>query len=493
MLKSILRIPKSDRFGPTTAVFPNIIVDEIKKDLQLERLGSDRGKNDLPGQQEQGLDSVEIQVVRVIEMHRRKGLEHFQQHQHVYTERLCRASESNVNIEIIASEVEAEFDALVKDWKAKMANTNRMVSIAGDGLRHFCKKNQIDGAPREGSGVYKFVSIAIVMLVIESLCNGLLFREASSQGLLGGFIIAVSISVLNVGFASLTGLVARNLNHIHWLRKISSLVLITVFSSMLVAINFAAAHFRDAATLVKEMETAATIALNQFVTAPLLLASLQSWLLAGLGFLIAIIAGWKAYRIDDPYPGYGRVWRQMAHARDDYAQVLGQAIEELLEAHDDAIRRLEDESTTAHSRFDDAVNALAGQKSLRECLDLFLQQCDQGANYLLTIYRDTNRAARKAGAPVHFSKPFAFKTIAIDQPDTGVIDSARTYQEKVNGIVKHTVDRIGTAYKDAIASYPDIQTLEGPFFSGNALEAVQANRVATERLDPQIVRSKMAS
>lgn len=316
MLKNMLGFAKGDRFDPTTGVFPDINVEKLAKDLRLERVGPDRGKNDLPGPEDQGFDSVEHEITSAVGTLRMKGLDHFQQHQQVYAERLGRAAESRVEVETIAGDAEVDFQAEVKIWNDIMANKRNMVSVSGGELQRFYERNRVGGAAQEGSGVYKFIGLATVILVIESLGNGLLFREASTQGLLGGFVIAVSISVLNVGFASLTGLLARNFNHVRWLRKLSALVLAAGFGVLVAAINLAAAHFRDAATSVGEMETAAATALTQFATAPHQLASLQSWLLVGLGFLIAIVAGWKGYCIDDPYPGFGRVWRQMIHARD---------------------------------------------------------------------------------------------------------------------------------------------------------------------------------
>ena len=494
MLKSMLGFAKGDRFDPTTRVFPDINVENLTKDLGLERVGLDRGKNDIPGPEDQGFDSVEHEITSVVGTLRMKGLDYFQQHQQVYAERLGRAAESRVEIETIAGDAEVDFQAEVKIWNGIMANKRNMVSVSGGELQRFYERNRVDGAAKEGSGVYKFIGLATVMLVIESLGNGLLFREASTQGLLGGFVIAVSISVLNVGFASLTGLLARNFNHVRWLRKLSALVLVAGFAVLVAAINLAAAHFRDAATSVGEMETAAATALTQFAMSPHQLDSLQSWLLVGLGFLIAIIAGWKGYCIDDPYPGFGRVWRQMIHARDQYARSLEQAIDELVEARDDAVGRLREESEAARGRIEEAVDALAGQSSLRGRLDLFLEQCDQKANHLLAIYRDANRSSRKAGSPAHFSESYSFKPFVSEGPDAGIVDAARTEQEEIKGIVSSVIERIYAAAKDAISSYPETHELEEQNLSGTVLKAVKANPVAVDDQVLEITkRRKMAS
>ena len=214
MLKRILSMPEVDRFDPTTDVFPLINVDKIASDLRLEREGSVRGAKDLPGPEDHGFDSVEHRIIGAIDVLRHKGLNHYHQHQQVYAERLVRASESRVEVETIAGNAKTNFQAEVKIWNAIMANQRKMVSVAGTAVERFYERNRIEGAAQDGSGWPKFLGIAAVMIVIESFGNGLLFREASMQGWLGGFVIAVAISVLNVGFASLTGILARGFHHV---------------------------------------------------------------------------------------------------------------------------------------------------------------------------------------------------------------------------------------------------------------------------------------
>ena len=491
MLKRILSMPEVDRFNPTTDVFPLINVDKIASDLRLEREGSGRGAKDLPGPDDDGLDSVEHRIIGAIDALRHKGLNHYHEHQQVYAERLVRASESRVEVQTIAGDAETDFQAEVKIWNAIMANQRKMVSVAGTALERFYERNGIEGAAQDGSGWPKFLGIAAVMIVIESFGNGLLFREASMQGWLGGFVIAVAISVLNVGFASLTGILARGFHHVRWLRKLLALIAVGVIGALICAVNLAAAHFRDAATGDEGgMEAAARTALSELLEAPHVLDSLQSWLLVGLGLLIAIVAGWKAHGIDDPYPGFGRVWRQMTDARIGYADELEKAVEHLVEARDVAVARLREESDAARGRIEEAIDSLAGQGSLRGRLSLFLEQCNQKANHLLAIYRDANRAARTVDPPAHFAERFAFASFVADQVDGGVMETARREQEEIGRIISSAIDRIFGGAKEAIASYPETHELEEQTLTGTALKAAKANPVAAEASVVEIAKRR---
>ena len=481
MLKRFFGTPEIDRFDPTTAVFPPINVNKIADDLQLRRIGSDRGTKDLPGPEDGGLDSVEHRVIDAIDALRHRGLDHYQEHQKAYAERLVRASESRVEVETIAGDAEIDFQAEVKIWNAVMANQRKMVSVAGTALERFYERNRIEGAAQDGSGWPKFLGLAAFLLVIESFGNGLLFREASMQGLLGGFVIAVAISVLNVGFASLTGILARGFHHVRWLRKLLALIAVSGIGALICAVNLAAAHFRDAATVNQErMEAAARTALLDLLEAPHVLDSLQSWLLVGLGLLIAIVAGWKAHGIDDPYPGFGRVWRQMTDARIGYAVELENAVDHLVAARDNAVGRLREESDAARGRIEEAIDSLAGQGSLRGRLGLFLEQCDQRANHLLAIYRDANRAARTADPPAHFAERFTFAPFVADQIDGGAMETARREQEEIARIISSAIDKIFGGAKKAIASYPETHELEEQTLTGTTLKAAKANPVAAE-------------
>ncbi len=491
MLKRVLGMPKIDRFDPTTDVFPPINVDKIASDLRLEQAGSDRGAKDLPGPDDHGFDSVEHRIIDAIDALRHKGLDHYHQHQKVYAERLARASESRVEVETIAGDAETDFQAEVKIWNAIMANQRKMVSVAGTALERFYERNRIEGAAQDGSGWPKFLGLAAFMIVIESFGNGLLFREASMQGLLGGFVIAVAISVLNVGFASLTGILARGFHHVRWLRRLLALIPVTVIGALICAVNLAAAHFRDAATGNQDgMEAAARAALSELQVAPHVLDSLQSWLLVGLGLLIAIAAGWKAHGIDDPYPGFGRVWRQMTDARVGYAGELEKAVEHIVEARDEAVARLREESGAARDRIEEAFDSLAGQGSLRGRLSLFLELCDQRANHLLAIYRDANRAARTAEPPAHFAERFTFAPFVADQVDGGVMDAAKREQEEISIVISSAIDKIFGGAKEAIDSYPETHELEEQTLAGTALKAAKANPIAAEASVVEIAKRR---
>lgn len=481
MLRRMLELGKGDRFDPTDAVFPNINVDKIANDLRLKQIGLERGRKNLPGPKDQVLDSVEHQIVGAIEELRNKGLSHFEQHQQVYGERLTRASESRVQIETIAVSAETDFQGEIKTCNAEMANQRKMVSVAGDALQRFYDKHPVEGAARERSSNFKLFGLVSFMIVIESMGNGILLREASTQGWLGGFFIAVSISILNVGFSALTGLSARYFNHVSWFRKLLALFGAATFALLVCAVNIAAGHYRDSATKLGIMEEAASEALDTLIATPYMLDSLQSWMLVGLGVLIAIVAGWKGYSFDEPYPGFGHIWRQMSNARVAYAIQLRDAIDEIFHARDDAIENLRNESDAARDRIDEAIDALAGSSSLYGRLGLFIEQCDQKVNHLLAIYRDANREVREAEAPAHFLDEYSFKPYELGKHDNGVTNNARKEQDEIRNIVSCTIERIKNGAETAIATYPETHELENQTLTGKALAAARANPVVIDQ------------
>ena len=136
--------------------------------------------------------------------------------------------------------------------------------------------------------------------------NGVFFAEANVAGLAGGTIVALVISIVNVGAASIAGHFYRQKNHARLLRRFVGWLTLFIGTCLTAFINFLVGHFRDLTATVPWNE-AAGAAFGRVVAGHVQMQSLEAWLLTGLGLLIAAFAGWKAYGAIDPYPGYSRV------------------------------------------------------------------------------------------------------------------------------------------------------------------------------------------
>lgn len=173
-------------------------------------------------------------------------------------------------------------------------------------------------------------AIVAVIAVIEWISLANFYAEGSDFGLLGGIVIAMVLSAANISLAIFIGIWLRYLNHKNLVRKRLALVGIVFLASCLVLVTLGAAHYRIATNEIAQSQVAleqnravgtgstalipsgadqlraAKLAAEHFLRNPLGLEDIFSWVLVVLAITFAILAVYKGYFIDDPYPGYGK-------------------------------------------------------------------------------------------------------------------------------------------------------------------------------------------
>jgi hypothetical protein len=210
------------------------------------------------------------------------------------------------------------------------------------------------------------IGILSMLIIVEAGINGVLFAGSSDQGLFGGWLEALVLSIANVGAAFLLGRVALPQLHRRGAgAKAGAAVLCLIGAAAILAINLIGAHYRDfksetgaaevppialkqdavltlgttkpapAASLgrkaakpapaeppapmpvqtvgnenVREREAIAKLAGNPFA-----FGSFMSYFLFVIGLCGATIAALDGYKLDDPFPGYGKRHRKYAAAR----------------------------------------------------------------------------------------------------------------------------------------------------------------------------------
>ena len=456
----MIRRDAARAFNATSSVFPDIDTESLASRMQLRKRGLERGGQDLPPSDQAGFDIVENEIVDAVGSLRRQGLNSFEQHLKVYATRIARSATERSEIASIASRTDTEFQAEVSAWRNHIANEKAHVADAYLKFDDFRKKHRRIGAPLTGSGWFKFLSIAAFMLVVEAVMNGFLFREASSQGALGGFFVAFVIAALNVLLAAICARIGRYLNHTWFFLKLFGFAGFVAGLACAFGMGLAAAHYRDMALRLQDLAAARNAALQRLIASPLTLDSVESWFLVGLSLVIALITAWKAVGIDDPYPGFTQHWKHLREARESYANVVDDAIETLRNKSEEASEDLTQRSEDARLSVTGAIDAVHGATSLRGHLRTFLESCDQKARMLLGIYWESNAETRTGPRPPHFSKSFAFEPFSIPEADLSMAENARRDEEKIASIVEKTVERIRESAKAAIDAFPSIDELE---------------------------------
>ncbi len=296
----------------------------------------------------------------------------------------------------------------------------------------------------------KWFAICVIIVLVESVMNGVFFADANVAGLAGGTMTALAISVMNVGAASLAGHAFRQKNHVKVSRRLTGWLALIVATGLAAFINFLVGHFRDLASTIPWSE-AAGAAFGRVVAGHIQMQSLDAWLLTGFGLLIAAIAVWKAYGALDPYPGYSRVLDNFTRRRNEWQDLKEETLDVLIETRDKAITDLKDECDVRRNRFDAAQKAWTGFLDLMSRRRDFLKECDRAASNLLTVYRDANRKARSTPEPGYFRLPFGFspEEEPVKPPPPGPANPDPT------DLVKEAVERIHQACQSAMDAIGD--------------------------------------
>ena len=439
---------------PPNDVFPAIDRDRIARDLDLATTGARNGRNDMPESDRSDFDVTENAVVGRIEETRREGLSRFSEQVSVYRERIARIETIGPGIREAAHKAEIDFRAAIAASRERLEDKRRDFNEVRDELKGFQERNKIGRTPHEYKGGPQWWAITFSILAIESALNGVFFAEAHVMGLVGGTAIALVISLINIVTAIIAGHWFRFVNHIHIVAKLFGLLAL-VIGILIAAFNFAVGHFRDAAIEVP-LEQAPGVAFERLASGRYLMESLDAWLLALLGILIAVFAFWKAYTMTDPYPGYGRVGRKYAEKRQEWRDLQEETLEALKDTRDEATEELKQRRDDARSDIDNAVSAYGGLIALRSGRDSFLGDCDSAADHLLTVYRDANRQARETPSPAYFSKTFRFPPEReLEPPSEPDGEAMKRFRETVDD----AVERINGECHKAISSFENGDTV----------------------------------
>ena len=186
--------------------------------------------------------------------------------------------------------------------------------------RHFRAKNGIaEEAHYPESHIWHFAIVAACALV-ETGVNSFFYEN--SQGLLGGFFVALAVAIVNLGGALALGMSFRFKNLRDTDKKIAGWLALFAFVALAIYCNALFASFRaeyqfvtdpSNASALRVAFTKATDSAGRVFTFQMHFGDLLSFILFGIGILLSSFAFYKGYTFDDRYPGYGKRDRAVKH------------------------------------------------------------------------------------------------------------------------------------------------------------------------------------
>lgn len=224
-------------------------------------------------------------------------------------------------------------DSNLRERESALQRAEKKVNEAVANYNAFRKDNNLI---RDASGDDRLAQSlwAFSIVVIEGVINSYFFKDAFEHGLVGGFLAAFFISAINVGFAFLGGVLGLRyaVNHCDANKKMFGVLLFAMCFAVCVFTVSLSAWFRghvddllntEGVPILQVANLAWGKTLESMQTLDMvgLLSSLSSFLLLFIGLLCTFFALHKGYQYDDPYPGFGDMYRAKENAEHECDRV----------------------------------------------------------------------------------------------------------------------------------------------------------------------------
>jgi hypothetical protein len=263
-------------------------------------------------------------------------------------------------------------------------------------------------------------------------------------------------AAFNILLGAATGWIAvRQLSHISVVRRLLGGVATGVALIGALGLNIAIAHFRDASITGLANTEAGRLALTRMQSDLFGFNDIFTWLLFGMGIAFWLIACVDAFKMDDPYPGYGPVWRASETAADTYQEAIEGATSELTGIKQraiEAINKLADGESHYVSKRQGRQSQIASTRT--GYLD-HVEAVEGTFRRLTTEYRQANKAARQSAHPAYFN-------VIPDRLGALTLDAVELPPPS-HGLAAAAVDavrEISTEYERIVLALPALADLE---------------------------------
>ncbi len=460
-------------YKPGPGEFLPIDMSGLVEKLRLRERGKERGEKGIPHADTESLDELENEIVEAIRTQALAEEKRTNDQMSLYEQRLHaadpRATASEMNA--TATQSVAQFEAEALAAMMELERAQRGVKEARDALQAFRAENRLERPASLSRNHWLMSGFLAVMFLTETGPNAVLFGAGDELGVLGGFVIAIVFSFLNLAIGFMSGLFSLpNLFHRNLLRRLAGGILGLIAFAVVLALNLLVAHFRaevgDGATTA----VATRDSFDNVLQHPLELHDTLSIGLGVVGVIFSLIATAEGLAWRDRYPGYTAATRHLTVAEHEWTRIVGERLTML----DEVQSRHSDELRLARAALRDRRAAIpeiiAGRTRLARNFGIHLQHLQGVARYALSAYRDANRAARPAGdpAPKHFNEEWHLTGVSVPELTPGPSVGEPEWKA-ADDALEASMEKLQSAFQDAIAW---VGKLNGdhstpPFASGN--------------------------
>jgi hypothetical protein len=450
-----------DAVRPSIQSFPPFDVEQVAAELTIDERATKHGADGKPREDAETPDSNELEIAEEIERRARKAGEEYRAALELYDSRIRDAIISSE----LRVEVESAGESAVSDFSIRAVNDANHLQALEDEAKGrdaeylaFRRKHRLERLPKIVSKPERLL-LAIVIgifVVLESVLNGLFFAEGSEAGLVGGFVQAAVLSLLNIGAAILFAVYGlRLLIYRNLAVKAVGVAALLLYVGWLLGLNLAIAHFRDN-YIASAGDVSATLLWANLSRAPLVLSDAQSWLLALLGVGFSVSALISASNLDDRYLFYGDIGRAREDAFRRFNNEKTLALEGFMRRRDEAVEQMTQVIGALRRQEYDKRLAIEGRNRLHRDFCAYLEHLAAAHQRLVAKYREANEEARSSGVPKYFREA-PKRPVSLEAPPLTTVpdldnDAREAAVERMRHFIKEVnaeMTRYGAAYRFA--------------------------------------------
>jgi len=385
----------------------SVEIEALTKKFKINEEAKRLGKMGLPAFHAKDLTSVETELLRHLNVHRDQILvnaqneiavldREFTDKEHEYQRYLTQSL--SVEFERKARQIMDTQGA----WLKKLAS-NAIANIKE--LEIFREENNLKRQANypEKSQIFFRYTLLLILIVIEGTLNASFFSEGVSTGLIGGFVYAASLALINIAGCFFIGKVGiRWINHSKVFGKSIGMLSLVIAFLFLCSMAFSIAHVREAMALGIENPTQA--AWDMMQNELWKFKDLTSWflILLTLGFGIGAIV--DGVYIDDIYPGYGSIYRRTESAKEEFESEYEDIRFELEDLKQEKLDFIDEQINTCNELLFSVQNLLETKKLIIKKYQDKLNDSEVVLFATIRKFRFENEIVREDGLiPAYFS------------------------------------------------------------------------------------------
>jgi hypothetical protein len=385
--------------------FPADTAEELAIQLDVDNLAKRMARQDMPPSESTSVDAQELQFKQEIEKRAIQAKARIQQDANSKEMQI-----NDISIERDLADLTAipetfanTINRVYQENEAELKQLKEQYTVALDDLQAFKRMHVLRREADYPSSSLKSFGLLFLMLVLETALNASFFAQGNDLGLLGGAIQAFLISLVNVCFGFMVGyFILPWKNYVSSVNRTLALVFSIVFGVLALAGNLGVGHYRDAMSIAPD--NGVKVAYANLLEGPFALQDFNSWLLVALGVIVFCTSVYKGYFWDDIYPGFGRIARRVEEAKkelmaekSELCVVISDVYEEHVKQADQHYKKMQQDKQMLGILFSSIKSDFGLYRN-------YLSNLKNAYQYLIALYRQTNKKERESPAPAYYSE-----------------------------------------------------------------------------------------